>query len=142
MLPIRKNQNWLPDIFNDFFNNNWMEKTNATAPAINVLEHENGYSVEVAAPGMTKDDFQIHVDDNDNLIISMEKKTDNQKERANGRYLRCEFSYSKFQQSIILPENVDKEHISAKMEHGVLTVELPKLLEREEREAIRKIDIQ
>ena len=90
MLPIRKNQNWLPDIFNDFFNNNWMEKTNATAPAINVLEHENGYSVEVAAPGMTKDDFQIHVDDNDNLIISMEKKTDNQKERANGRYLRVE----------------------------------------------------
>lgn len=142
MLPIRKNQNWLPDIFNDFFNNNWMEKTNATAPAINVLEHENGYSVEVAAPGMTKDDFQIHVDDNDNLIISMEKKTDNQKEKANGRYLRCEFSYSKFQQSIILPENVDKEHISAKVEHGVLTVELPKLPEREEREAIRKIDIQ
>lgn len=142
MLPIRKNQNWLPDIFNDFFNNNWMEKTNATAPAINVLEHENGYSVEVAAPGMTKDDFQIHVDDNDNLIISMEKKTDNQKEKANGRYLRCEFSYSKFQQSIILPENVDKEHISAKVEHGVLTVELPKLPEREERETVRKIDIQ
>lgn len=142
MLPIRKNQNWLPDIFNDFFNNSWMEKTNATAPAINVLEHENGYSVEVAAPGMTKDDFQIHVDDNDNLIISMEKKTDNQKERANGRYLRCEFSYSKFQQSIILPENVDKEHISAKVEHGVLTVELPKLPEREERETVRKIDIQ
>lgn len=142
MLPTRRNNsNWLPDIFNDFFNNNWMEKANATAPAINVMEHENGYTVEVAAPGMTKDDFQIHIDDNDNLVISMEKKSDNQKEKKNGRYLRCEFSYSKFQQCMVLPDNIDKDNISAKVEDGVLTVELPKLPEQPSRDAIRKIDI-
>lgn len=142
MLPTRKNNNsWLPEIFNDFFNNNWMEKANATAPAINVLEHENGYTVEVAAPGMTKEDFQIHIDDNDNLVISMEKKSENQKGKTNGRYLRCEFSYSKFQQCMILPENIDKENISAKVEDGVLTVELPKLPEQPARATVRKIDI-
>ena len=127
MLPMRKNQSWLPDIFNDFFDNDWMEKTNATAPAINVVEHENDYCVEVAAPGMTKNDFQIHIDENDNLVITMEKKTENKEEKRKEHYLRREFSYSKFQQTMILPDDVDKNKISAHVEHGVLTVELPKM---------------
>ena len=127
MLPMRKNQSWLPDIFNDFFDNDWMVKTNATAPAINVVEHENDYCVEVAAPGMTKNDFQIHIDENDNLVITMEKKTENKEEKRKEHYLRREFSYSKFQQTMILPDNVDKNKISAHVEHGVLTVELPKM---------------
>ena len=55
MMPVRRTQNWLPSIFNDFFDNEWMEKANATAPAINVLETEKEYKVELAAPGMTKD---------------------------------------------------------------------------------------
>ena len=104
-----------------------MEKANATAPAINVVEHENDYCIEVAAPGMTKDDFQIHIDDNDNLVITMEKKSENKEERKKEHYLRREFSYSKFQQTMILPDNVDKNKIAAHVEHGVLSVELPKL---------------
>ena len=127
MLPTRKNQGWLPSIFNDFFDNDWMEKANATAPAISVVEHENDYCIEVAAPGMTKDDFQIHIDDNDNLVITMEKKNENKEERKKEHYLRREFSYSKFQQTMILPDNVDKNKIAAHVEHGVLSVELPKL---------------
>ena len=54
MLPIRNYQNWLPSLFNDFFDNDWMEKANATAPAINVVENDNNYCVELAAPGMTQ----------------------------------------------------------------------------------------
>ena len=108
MLPTRKNQGWLPSIFNDFFDNDWMEKANATAPAINVVEHEN-------------------IDDNDNLVITMEKKSENKEERKKEHYLRREFSYSKFQQTMILPDNVDKNKIAAHVEHGVLSVELPKL---------------
>ncbi len=127
MTPVRRTQNWLPDIFNDFFDNNWMIKTNATAPAINVIENENDYKIEVAAPGMTKDDFNVHIDENNNLVITMEKKNENKEEKKNGRYLRREFSYSKFQQTIILPDDVDKEKISAEVKHGVLNVELPKL---------------
>ena len=113
MMPVRRTQSWLPSIFNDFFDNDWMVKANATAPAINVFETEKEYKVELAAPGMTKEDFNVRIDEDNNLVISMEKKTENKEEKKEGRYLRREFSYSKFQQTMILPDNVDKEKISA-----------------------------
>ncbi len=127
MLPMRRSQNWLPSIFNDFFDNEWMEKTNATAPAINVVETENDYRVELAAPGMTKDDFNVHLDEEGNLVIAMERKTEKKDEKKNEHYLRREFSYSKFQQTMILPDDVDKDKIAAHVEHGVLSVDLPKV---------------
>ena len=141
MMPIRKNQNWLPSIFNDFFDNDWMEKANSTAPAINVIESEKDYKIELAAPGMTKDDFNVRIDDDNCLVISMEKKTENKDEKHNGRYLRREFSYSKFQQTMILPDDVDKEQICAKVENGVLTVDVPKKAPVEAAKLQRNIEI-
>ena len=140
MMPVRS-QNWLPSIFNDFFDNEWMVKANATAPAINVIETEKAYKVELAAPGMTKEDFNVRIDEENNLVISMEKKTENKEEKKDGRYLRREFSYSKFQQTMILPENVDKDHISAQVENGVLNIELPKLSEEEVKKPDRTIEV-
>ena len=67
MVPVKTNQNWLPSIFNDFFDNEWMARANATAPAINVIENEKDYKVELAAPGMTKNDFKVSVDESSNL---------------------------------------------------------------------------
>ena len=109
MMPVRRsNQTWLPSIFNDFFDNDWMVKANATAPAINVIESDKDYKVEVAAPGMTKEDFKIHINEDNDLVISMEKKTESTEGDKEGkkesRYLRREFSYSKFQQTLILPD--------------------------------------
>ena len=127
MVPVRKNQTWLPDIFNDFFDNDWMVRTNATAPAINVLENEHSYEIEVAAPGMKKEDFKVHIDENGNLAIEMEKKVDEKDEKRNGHYLRREFSYSKFQQTMVLPDDVERDKISAKVENGVLNVIIPKV---------------
>lgn len=141
-MPIRRNQNWLPSIFNDFFDNDWMEKANATAPAINVLENEKEYKVELAAPGMTKENFDVHIDEENNLVISMEKKNEKKEDEKNGRYLRREFSYSKFQQTMILPEDVDKEKISATVNNGVLDIELPKLVKEELPKQKRVIEIQ
>lgn len=142
MLPVRKNSSWLPSIFNDLFDGEWMPRPNVTSPAINVIEHDNGYSLEVAAPGMTKEDFQVHVDENDNLIIQMEKKSESKDEnQKNSRYLRREFSYSKFQQVMTLPDDVDKDKISAQVEHGVLKVELPKIQREEKAAAVKHIDI-
>ena len=66
MVPVKTNQNWLPSIFNDFFDNEWMARANATAPAINVIENEKDYKVELAAPGMTKNDFKVSVDESNN----------------------------------------------------------------------------
>ena len=110
-------------------------KTGVTAPAINVIENDKDYKVEMAAPGMTKDDFKVNVDENNNLTICMEKKEEKKEEKKDKKYLRREFSYSKFQQTILLPENVEKDKISAKVEHGILSIEI----RSEEEEKTKKL---
>ena len=140
-MPVRRTQNWLPSIFNDFFDNEWMTRTNATAPAINVIESEKDYKVEVAAPGMTKEDFNVRIDEDNNLVITMEKKIENNEEKKEQRFLRREFSYSKFQQTMILPDDVDKEKIAAGVEHGVLTIDLPKISIEDIKKEQRTIEI-
>ena len=126
MMPIMRTNSWIPTVFNDLFNNDFMPKVSATAPAINVKETDKGYTVELAAPGMKKEDFNVHINDEGNLLIKMEKHEEQKEEDKSARYLRREFSYSKFEQTLILPDDVEKDQISAKVEHGVLTVELPK----------------
>ncbi|MBQ4196788.1 MAG: Hsp20/alpha crystallin family protein, partial [Bacteroidales bacterium] len=127
MLPVRRTSNsWLPEIFNDFFDNSWMERTNYTAPAINVIENEKEYELELAAPGLSKEDFKIQLDSEGNLVINMEKKTENKEGGKKGRFLRREFSYEKFQQMLTLPEDAEVDKIEAKVEHGVLNVHIPK----------------
>jgi HSP20 family protein len=141
MMPVRRSQNWLPSIFNEFLGNEWMDKANVTSPSINVIENEKEFKVEVAAPGMTKEDFNVRVDEDDNLVITMEKKNENKEEKKEGRYLRREFSYSKFQQTMILPDNVEKDNIIARVEHGVLNITIPKLSEEEVKKAQRVIEV-
>jgi hsp20/alpha crystallin family protein len=116
---------WLPEVFNDFLNTTNMPKTNATAPAINVLETETDYTVEVAAPGLSKDDFEVNINNDGDLTIKMEKKSDEKEQKAH--YLRREFAYCKYEQTLILPDDVEKEHIAARVVNGVLTVTLPKI---------------
>ena len=142
MLPVRRNaDSWLPDIFNDFFDKSWMERTNYTAPAINVIENDKEYEVELAAPGLTKEDFQIHIDNEGNLQIAMEKKNEHKEDHRHGRYLRREFSYEKYAQTLLLPEDVDQEKIEASMENGVLNVHLPKREKTQHPEAVKQISI-
>ena len=116
--------NWLPEVFNDFLSNNDMNRTSATAPAINVLESEHSYTVELAAPGLTKDDFDVNINADGDLTVRMEKHS--KEEETQGRYLRREFADSKYEQTLILPDDVDKEKIAARVADGILTVELPK----------------
>ena len=142
MLPVRRTtDSWLPDIFNDFFDNSWMERPTYTAPAINVIESEKEYDVELAAPGLDKEDFKVHVDTEGNLHIEMEKKSENNEGRRRGRYLRREFSYEKFQQTLLLPDDVDAEKIEAKVEKGVLNVHLPKKEKVDKAAALKQIAI-
>ncbi len=129
---------WLPEVFNDFFYNNNMPKANATAPAINVLESANEYTVELAAPGLRKEDFAVSINNDGDLTIKMEKKEENKDQAAH--YLRREFSYSKYEQTLILPDDVDKEKIGAQMSEGVLTISLPKLQQNVQK-AARQIEV-
>ncbi len=121
-----RTNNWIPAVFNDLFNTEFMPKASATAPAINVKETDKAYTVELAAPGMKKEDFNVHINDEGNLMIKMEKHDEKKEEDKSARYLRREFSYAKFEQTLILPDDVEKDQIKARVEHGVLTVELPK----------------
>lgn len=132
LVPISTNfaQSWLPDVFNDIFDNNRFVKADAMAPSVNIAEDDKNFTVEIAAPGMTKDDFKIHVDDNGDLVINMEKQTKKEENDKNSRrYLRREFSYSKFTQALTLPDNVEKENISASVKDGILSITLPKRVE-------------
>ena len=139
MTPMKRmyRQEWVPSIFNDFFDTNWMGRAKATVPAINVIEKKDEYKVQVAAPGMTKDDFHIHLDEAGDLVITMEKCCNcDEKEKAEKeaeccdekecKYLRREFSYAKFEQTLVLPDDVDKAAIKAKVKHGVLHIKLPR----------------
>ncbi len=135
MAIIRRTNSWLPSIFNDFFGNEWMEQSTRSVPAVNIQQNENGFTVEVAAPGMTKEDCLVRLDDNNNLVISFEKKTENEENDKKGAYLRREFSYSQFKRTMLLPDNVEKDKISAKVENGVLSVEIPTMKEEKAAEA-------
>ena len=135
MLPVINRNLWMPEEFNDFFYTDFMPRVSATAPAINVKESEKDYTVELAAPGLTKDDFNVNIDNDGNLHIKIENKSNKKDEDKKSHYLRREFSYSKYEQTLLLPDDVEKDKIAASVNHGVLTVELPKLVKAEEKTA-------
>lgn len=126
MRPTVYRNNWIPSVFNDLFDTDFLPRTSATTPAINVKESDDDYTVEVAAPGLKKDDFTINIDQEGNLHIKMESKSETKEGGKKEHYLRREFSYSKFEQTLILPDDVAKEQIAARMSDGVLTIDLPK----------------
>ena len=147
MLPSRRynGQYGLTDFFNDFFENRTLEKIGGTTPAINVIESDTKYKLELAAPGMCKDDFKVHLNKDGNLVIEMEKTDceckDKEKEKKECKYLRKEFSYSKFSQTLLLPDNADKDGINARVENGILYVSVPKLQKPKAEEETKLIEI-
>ena len=141
MLPVMFKNSWFPTMFEEFLNNDIMPRANTTAPAINVKEDEKAYTMEVAVPGIKKEFCRVNINDDGNLNIAIENKMEHKEEEKKHHYLRREFSYTNYEQSYTLPENVDKENISAKVEHGILTVTLPKLT-KEEAKSARAIEIQ
>ena len=147
MLPARRfnGQYGLTDFFNDFFDNRNLEKIGVTAPAINVKENDKGYKIEVAAPGMCKDDFKIHLNKEGNLVIDMEKTDcgckEKDGEKKECKYLRKEFSYSKFSQTLLLPDNADKDAIEAHVNNGILYVMIPKTTKEKVEEEKKIIEV-
>ena len=143
MLLARRNSNWLPDVFNDFFDTDFLPKVNTTAPAINVIEKKQEYDVELAAPGMTKEDFKVSLDEDRNLVVELDKKVEKTEENKEcGHYLRREFSYTKFHQTLLLPDDVNRDAIKATVENGVLKVVLPKLQPQEIKKECTMIEIE
>ena len=132
-------------MFDEFFNNEWMPKAKATAPAVNVKEDAKAYTMEIAVPGVKKEYCRVNINADGNLEVAIENKLEHREEEKSEdkkeHYLRREFSYSNYQQVYALPEDIVKEEISAKVEHGVLTITMPKEKPVEEKKIQRQVEI-
>jgi HSP20 family protein len=123
----------MPSLLNDFFADDWLDSSlanwkssGATLPAVNVRETNDDFRIEVAAPGLKRDDFKVELDNNVLTISSQREDTHEEKER-DGSYTRREFSYRSFQRSFSLPESkVEGDKITARYEEGILQVTVPK----------------
>ena len=131
MTIVKRHNSMFPTLLNDFFTRDWLDfnnsnfsTTNSTLPAVNIKESDDDYQIEVAAPGMKKEDIEIKFE-NDQLSISSENKEENKVEE--GEYTRKEFSYQSFHRTFNVPQKeVDGEKISAIYNNGILSITLPK----------------
>lgn len=139
-------RSFFSDFFGDvdrFFDNDFMRmpaqfgrQLMGNMPATNIRENEKDYSIEVAAPGMTKNDFNIDLTEG-TLTISCQKETENKEDQDN--FTRREYNYSSFSRSFRLPESVKEEDIKANYKDGILHITVPKGQEQEQRR--KKIEI-
>jgi len=154
MLPIRDYQLFTPNVLSNFFDKEWSDFGKNTTPSLNVIESSKDYKIELAAPGSTKEDFNLNIEEGNVLVIKMEKKTESKEEapvegkKATNkdnteqvRYLRRDFSYTKFQQSLILPDDANIDKLSATVKNGVLTIDVAKYNENEKPTPSRQIAI-
>ena len=141
MLPVMNSNSWFPTVFDDFFNSDWMPKMKATAPAVNVKEDAKAYTMEVAVPGIKKEFCRVNINEDGNLDIAIENKMEHKEEDKKQHYLRREFSYSNYQQTYVLPDDIVKDNIAAKVDDGVLTITMPKITKDDVKKIQRQIDI-
>lgn len=144
MLLVRRNNDfdWLNNWFDDnFFNTPVMAQTTTTAPAVNVKEDNKQYVMEVAVPGLKKEQVNMSIDKDGYLTLSIENKNEQKDENKKEHYLRREFSYTSYRQSYALPDNVDADKIEANVADGVLKVVLPKVEKKEKKEDVKHIEV-
>jgi len=137
MLTTIKRQNpFFPVLSDSFFRENFLNDSDwATSPAVNIVENKDGFRIEIAAPGLNKEDFHINIDKKV-LVISSEKETKSEsKDENDEKYYRREFGYFSFKRSFSLPEYADTDKIKATHENGVLNVFIPKREETKEKPA-------
>jgi HSP20 family protein len=137
--------NWLPSVLDDMLKTDWLGENSSRGtigtriPAVNIQETEENFMLALAAPGKTKKDFNIELDNNV-LTISSEEREEKTSSDANGRFTRKEFNYNNFKRAFSLPETVESDKISAAYKNGVLEINLPKK-EEAKQQAKRMIEI-
>jgi len=139
LLPAFNMPDWAVNFFkdDDFFDKRWLPAFEMTTPSVNVKETKEAYKLEVAAPGMKKDDFRVEVRDG-HLLISAETKTETEDKAEN--YTRKEFNYQSFSRSFWLPENVKADLVKANYMDGILRIEVPKVkVDKEEPAKVVKV---
>ena len=140
MLVTRRNQDFMPTLFNELMN--WNDTTYST-PRMNIMETKDNYKLELCIPGLTKEDVKLSIDAEGNLVVEMvkENKSEKKEDKEEMRYLRHEFSVEHFRQTVMLPEDIHKEQISAKVENGILDIVIPKVTNEEKKQAMQTIEV-
>ena len=137
MLVTRRNQDFMPTLFNELMN--WNDTTYST-PRMNIMETKDNYKLELCIPGLTKEDVKLSIDAEGNLVVEMVKET-KKENKEEMRYLRHEFSVEHFRQTVMLPEDIHKDQISAKVENGILDIVIPKVTVEEKNQAMQTIEV-
>ncbi|MBQ8957269.1 MAG: Hsp20/alpha crystallin family protein [Bacteroidales bacterium] len=138
MLVTRRNQDFMPTLFNELMN--WNDTTYST-PRMNIMETKDNYKLELCIPGLTKEDVKLSIDAEGNLVVEMTKETKHEEKNNDVRYLRHEFSVEHFRQTVMLPDDIHKDQISAKVENGILDIVIPKVTVEEKKQAVQTIEI-
>ena len=140
MLVTRRNQDFMPTLFNELMN--WNDNTYST-PRMNIMETKDNYKLELCIPGLTKEDVKLSIDAEGNLVVEMvkENKSEKKENKEEMRYLRHEFSVEHFRPTVMLPEDIHKEQISAKVENGILDIIIPKVTVEEKKQTMQTIEV-
>ena len=146
MLVARRNNDLMSTMFNELLDwNRWnglcSTEEQSMTPKMNVSESEKDYRLEVCIPGMKKEDLNLSIDTDNNLVIEMHHKDEKKEGDEKRHFLRKEFSSMQFKQMLTLPENVKRDQISAKVENGILTITLPKYTAEEQKQLAQTIAI-
>ncbi len=146
MLVARKNNDLMSTMFNELLDwnrwNNFTADDRGMTPKMNVSESDTDYRLELCIPGLKKEDLHISIDADNNLVIEMQQKEEKKNEDEKRHWLRREFSSTQFKQVLTLPENIKKNEIGAKVEHGILTVTLPKFTAEEQKQLAQTITVE
>jgi len=129
MLPVLRKRSYFPYYRDEFFGKDLLSSffsdgADYTVPAVNIKEAESHFEIEVAAPGVSKEDFKVKLEKN---ILTVTSEKEMKKDEEKGNFMRKEFSYNSFCRSFSIPETVDVEKIKASHKDGILVIELPKV---------------
>lgn len=143
MLLVKRNPDLMPTLFNELLN--WSDcstEAQGTMPKMNVSESDEDYEIELCVPGLTKEDLNLSIDSDDNLVIEMVEGEKKEQQLKEGRhFLRREFGQLQFKQLLRMPENVRRDDISATVANGILRIVLPKYTEEQKRAMGKSIEI-
>ncbi len=140
MYLTRRNQDFMPALFNELMN---MSTVSYSEPKMNVIETKENYTIQYSVPGLKKEDLKINIDHDGNLVVEMCKETEKKSEGKEGvRYLRHEFSSEQFRNTLVLPEDIHRDKITAKVENGILEIVLPRVTVEEKKTLMQTIEVQ
>jgi len=134
--PAKTNNALLPgfnDVFQNFFNNSVLgDRLMSRVPAANISETNDHFHIELAAPGLLKDDFKLQLDDH---VLSISVEQQSQEDKTERLYSKREYSYTSFVRSFTLPDSADEHQIDARYENGILLIDIAK---KEEAKSVRR----